>query len=525
MDDQAPTTYDEVRYPGMAHIQTHPDRLATIGTLFGMQPAPVEHCRVLELGCGDGTNLISMAYGLPESRFVGVDAAGAAIADGVRTIQALSLANIRLHHLDLMDFDAVAERFDFIIAHGIYSWTPAPVRDRILEVCAQCLAAAGIAYVSYNTYPGCHLREMVREMMLYHVRGASEPGEKVAQARALLKFLAHSKEEPDLYRTILGKELEIVQERNDANLFHDDLNPLTQPVYFHQFAEHAAAHGLQYLGDAVFSEMQPENYTPATLGALQELDADIIAREQYLDFLTCRRFRRTLLCRREVTLDRDIEPRMIEHFLASSDADPGSPEPDIESPATEQFKNPKGAAIQTNQPLAKAALLLLSRSWPRAIPFAELLAAAQALTPADDHQIAGQARDTAALCHLLLLAFAAGAVELHVWAPRIETKITQRPVASQLARHQNRHGKRLTTLSHRGLELSDAMSRGLLDLLDGTHDFAALAEALAALVHAGQASITQDGSPVTDPAQVRAAIANGLPSTLKGFARSGILIG
>ena len=71
----AATSYDSVLYPSHACAETHPDRLATLATLFGLSPAPVERCRVLELGCGDGGNLLAMAFALPGSTFVGVDLA------------------------------------------------------------------------------------------------------------------------------------------------------------------------------------------------------------------------------------------------------------------------------------------------------------------------------------------------------------------------------------------------------------------------------------------------------------------
>lgn len=80
MDD----LYDEVPYPGLPLPQTHPSQLATLGFLHGLEPAPVERCRVLELGCGDGGNLIPMALDLPESEFVGIDLSAPAIATGRR---------------------------------------------------------------------------------------------------------------------------------------------------------------------------------------------------------------------------------------------------------------------------------------------------------------------------------------------------------------------------------------------------------------------------------------------------------
>ena len=521
MSHQPLTAYDHVLYPSLAHVQTHPDRLATIAALFGLQPAPVERCRVLELGCGDGTNLISMAYELPGSEFVGIDAAGRAIAEGEQTIVDLSLHNVRLQHRDLMEFRAEGGAFDYIIAHGVYSWVPDPVRDRILAICFECLSPNGVAYVSYNTYPGGHIRDMVREMMLFHVRKAPDAQEKIAQGRALLKFLAGSKKEPDLYRNLLGKELEHAIEYSDAAFYHDDLNPLTRPIYFHHFVEHAAAHGLQFLSDAMFNEMQPDDYEPAVLAALRELDNDILAREQYLDFLMCRRFRRTLLCRHEISLDHKIQPGVIAQFHAASEAQPTSPEPNISSSDVEEFRTRKGASIRANRPLAKAALLHLSQRWPQAIRFPDLLAAARHHVPSEKDEN----ENAAALCELLLHSFAAGVTELHVWAPHFVTDVTEHPVASPVARHQNRRMKRITTLRHTGLELNDALSRNLLDLLDGTRDVTALVEALEKLVQAGEAALESDGKRVTEPALIRKIIAEELPLALKGLARSAVLVG
>jgi methyltransferase-like protein/2-polyprenyl-3-methyl-5-hydroxy-6-metoxy-1,4-benzoquinol methylase len=521
MSDQSLTTYDHVLYPSLAHVQTHPDRLGTIAALFGMQTAPVEKCRVLELGCGDGTNLISMAYQLPGSEFVGIDAAGRAITEGQQMIRDLSLHNVRLQHFDLMEFAASGGAFDYIIAHGVYSWVPDPVRDRILAICSEFLSPNGVAYVSYNTYPGGHIRDMVREMMLFHVRNAPDAEQKIAQGRALLKFLADSKKEPDLYRRVLEKELKHAVEYSDAAFYHDDLNPLTRPIYFHRFIDHAVAHGLQFLGDAMFNEMQPDDYQPAVLTALRELDNDILAREQYLDFLMCRRFRRTLLCRREVSLDHKTQPSVIAGFYCASEAHPTSPVPNISSNDTEEFRTRKGASVQANRPLAKAALLHLSQSWPQAIPFPELLASARRLVPSEKDEN----ENAAALCELLLRAFAAGVIELHVWAPRFVSEVSEHPLASPVARHQNRRMKRITTLRHTGLELNDALSRNLLNFLDGTRDFATLVEALAELVQAGDATLDSEGEAVTEPAQIRKIIAAELPLALKGLARSAVLVG
>jgi len=93
-----------------------------------------------------------------------------------------------------------------------------------------------------------------------------------------------------------------------------------------------------------------------------------------------------------------------------------------------------------------------------------------------------------------------------------------------VARYQNRRGKRISTLRHTGLQLNDALSRKLLDLLDGTRDFAAIAEALSVFVQKGEATLESEGEPVTEPTQIRKIIADGLPQALNRLARSAILV-
>src|SRR5262245_10234755 len=122
-------TYDEMPYDSYPYIQTHPSRLAVIATLFGMNPPAVEKCRVLELGCASGGNLIPMAEMLPASEFVGVDLSGRQIADGQRIVDALGLSNITLRHASILDVDESYGPFDYVICHGVFSWVPDQVRE------------------------------------------------------------------------------------------------------------------------------------------------------------------------------------------------------------------------------------------------------------------------------------------------------------------------------------------------------------------------------------------------------------
>lgn len=247
--------YDVVAYPGFPFAQTHPDRLATIATLRGMKPAPVEGCRVLELACGDGGNLIPMAAALPRSTFLGIDLAKAPIAAGKRMVADLGLSNITLKAGDLARVTRKWGTFDYIIAHGIYAWAPPKVRNHILRIARENLAPHGVAFVSYNALPGAHLRQMIREMLLYRTRDIRDPAERASEAMALIHFLATAAANPDEYNEFLGKELEHLQEREIWALFHDELGEVYAPVYFHEFVKHAGEHELQYLAEANFHEL------------------------------------------------------------------------------------------------------------------------------------------------------------------------------------------------------------------------------------------------------------------------------
>jgi cyclopropane fatty-acyl-phospholipid synthase-like methyltransferase len=137
------TPYDLVPYDNFPSAQTHPDRMATVAILWGLEPPAVDRCRILEIGCAAGGNLIPMAVGLPQSSFFGIDLSARQIADGQRVVTELGLKNIELKQIDILDVSPEWGEFDYIICHGIYSWVPATVQDKILDICQQNLSPNG----------------------------------------------------------------------------------------------------------------------------------------------------------------------------------------------------------------------------------------------------------------------------------------------------------------------------------------------------------------------------------------------
>ncbi len=464
--------------------------------LFGMRPAPAESCRVLELGCGNGANLIPMALTLPGSRFAGIDLAGVPIAAARALAGDWSLGNIVFHQLDVADVSPGFGEFDYVIAHGLYSWAPPAVRDKLLAVCKANLAPHGVAYVSYNTYPGCHLRNMIREMLLYQTRDIADPELKLKHAFALVNFLAASNPKSPALR----EELQAIRSRDPSVVFHDDLAGVNDPVYFHQFMEHAQGHGLQFLAEAEFFSMQFAGFTGDVVDTIHLLArGDRIREQQYLDFLKCRRFRQTLLCHAG-TCGWKIRPARsgVTRLCVASPAKPVHDVPDIRSDAEEEFRSPDGASMTTNLPLAKAAILHLTNCWPLAAPFDELLREARALLGADS---APTAEDASTLADLLMKIYTSGLVELHATPSRFTLSVSERPRAFALARLEAQSGTRVTTLRHSTVELEDDVVRQLVVLLDGSRDHAAILRDLQNLAEPGQQSSLAARGPGTEPAR------------------------
>jgi SAM-dependent methyltransferase len=457
-------SYDEFPYLSFPFPQSHPDRLATIGWLFGMEPARVESCRVLEVGCASGGNLLPMAASLPGSQFVGVDFSPVQIDRGVADAKALGLTNVELLAMDIMDFSEAHGEFDYIIAHGVYSWVPNAVQERLLAICARQLRPAGIAYVSYNTLPGWRMRSVVRDAMTYHTRGLAEPAQRVAQARAVLEFLAESvKGDTSAYGVALRTEAEHVRKQADYYILHDHLEEVNEPLYFHQFIERAARHGLGYLGEANFGTMLGSGFSQQVNETLARVAPDVLKREQFIDFLRARNFRETLLVHRNVQLTRKISPQSVMALRVASRANPVRPEPDLQSNAIEEFKSPEGA-VQTPNRLSKAALVTLAERWPVSMGFNELDAVARVRAGLPG---ASTLEQRGRLASEILQCYAAGVLELHYAKSPFVVELGERPVGSALARLQASRGNPATTLRHEHGTFSGDTLRLFL-LLDGT---------------------------------------------------------
>jgi SAM-dependent methyltransferase len=458
--------YDAVAYPTRAFLQTHPDRLATLARLFGIPAPSPAACSVLEVGCGAGGNLLPMAVALPASTFVGIDTSRRAIERAQATVDRLGLTNIAFEQISLTDYEPPPGSVDYVIAHGVFSWVPEPVRTGLLALCSAALSQHGVAYVSYNAMPGGHPRQALREMLAYHVAAVEEPEQRMAAARGFLALLGAAGEADGELAKVLGPEARRLSEHVDGLFFHDTLADVNHPLYFHEFVAQAGAHGLQYLTEAEFSETQLGALPEQIRHALQTI-ADPLRREQYLDFLKERMFRQTLLVHDAIDLDRTPRAQRLASLAVSAPLRWGV----SEKTGRTTFTGPGGAHLTTDHPLVIGVLQKIGDAWPAAPWIADL---------------AGSEQELPAICDALLRCFAANLVRLHVLPAALSTVAPRRPRVSALARLEAAQDEPLTTTRHTGLRL-DELGRRLVGLLDGTRDRAALLDALepdAAMSHA-----------------------------------------
>ena len=471
MSETNSINYEQITYPNFVHAQTHPNRLATMARAYGLKTAAVEKCRVLEVGCGSGTNLLAMAANLPASEFVGIDLSESHIKFGKQAVAEIGAENIRLICADLLTVDFKDfGKFDYIIAHGFFSWIPPVVREKLLEICRETLAPSGVAFISYNAFPGCHLRLMMREMMMYHTGRIESPAEKVSQSVGLLRFLKDSAFEKQVYGKILEYEYDKTAERRAELIIHDDLGDFNQPFYFHEFMSQAENYGLQFLSEA---EYFPDKYTSfprEVVNVLEQFDeTEFVRREQFFDFLKNRRFRQTLVCRDDLKIQRKVVGDFFDELRIVCDLRAESETPDFAPQKIEKFEKPGKEGLTIDHPLTKAALFHLCEVFPRSVLFSDLVEISKNIVKTQIENFEFSDDDAEILKDILLKIYASELVSFFLYEPETASDASEKPKVDAFVRWQAINSETLFTRRFRTKKIEDDFTRNLLVLTDGEH--------------------------------------------------------
>lgn len=308
-DDMQQTIYKELGYKSYPFPFTTPAYLEAYGTLVGLNTPPAKTARVLELGATYGGNIISQAVHNPEATFVGIELSQDQVEKGNKIISDAKLDNVSLIQGDIMNFDETLGTFDYIIAHGFYSWISDEMKDKLLDIISNHLADNGIAYVSYNTYPGWHTMEEVRQLMLFANRDHDEltHKEKVLRGKTVGSLVGSQILNYDNLKERNSKflgALRSVMQKDDYYVGHDHLEPHNDPCYFYQFNDHLKAHNLSYVCDADLTLSMVRTYDESIADKLEKLAPNSQAdQEQYLDFMLDTTFRKSIICKERAAKD------------------------------------------------------------------------------------------------------------------------------------------------------------------------------------------------------------------------------
>lgn len=472
--DELSSRYDEVPYLSAAFVPSRPDNLSVVGVLAGLTAAAVKNCRVLEIGCAAGGNLLPMAQVLPDSRFLGIDFSAKPIEQGRELADRAGLKNIELRCQSVLDFQD-PEPFDYIIAHGFYSWVPPRVREQAMIVCQRSLAPSGLAYFSYNTLPGWHVKRISRDMMLFHSRAAGNSAQRVARARQIMAIAAaYPAPEPTPYSIAVKQLAGGIASYPDWYLDHDELGLVNDPVYFEDFVSQAQSHQLRYIGGAQ-PNMNLFSQLPAPLRRqLQAFSSDPVALEQYADFIWGSQYRDSVLCRSDAPASAVRgAPAVANMFVAGWLLEqPFAAERQKRHEA--RFLNPHNKReILVSDAGLIAVLRRLARAWPHAVAFGELFSAAS--------QAAGAACTGGFLANQMLSWYQASAVEFWTRPTDFISSSPTRFCVSPLARLQAQAAAPIVSLRHEECRFADPLVREFIPCMDGTRDRAALLAALAGI--------------------------------------------
>lgn len=517
-------SYDETPYHSYPYSQSSPEKLATMGKLFGMTPPDIETARVLELGCAEGGNIIPHAVHYPKGNYVGVDLSKVQIEAGQKNIKELGLKNIELKHCSITDIDESFGKFDYIICHGVISWVPDFVREKIFEVASKNLTENGVAYISYNTLPGWNMIRTIRDMMIYHSKGFSDPKEKVDQSRALLSFVKDSvKDSETPHSKMLATEAELLSKQGDHYLRHEHLEDENFQYYFSDFMERAEKNNMQYLSDVSLASMYLGNMKNSVVEKLKELN-NIVRTEQYMDFITNRRFRSTLLCHKSVKLNRSLNLNDAARFALSFNVIPEKQLNQVNLEDNSELKffyeGNKDNAVSTSAPGLKAIFYVLSENRGYPLYFQTIIEKAkEKLKNTSKDQIENDLLSNA--MNLIMK----GYIQISIKEQKKEDLDLSHPKVSSIVSLQvkNSSAKWVTNLAHQPVHF-DSVDRIAIGYLNGKNDKQQILDALFNEVKDSKITLNKDDKQVTEEEDIKKELNNYIDAAIERFVLNKIIL-
>lgn len=305
MPDAIHELYQDLVYPPMSHPLSDPAVSAVAAKMGGLEVAHPRRARILEIGCSSGHNLIPLARRWSESRFTGIDLAQQAIADARERASASGTENVEFHCIDLRDFEPSGGPFDFIIAHGFFSWVSDEAKAALLLFCRRHLVPNGIATISFNLECGWKPRlPVIAKARAIQQAGG---GDVVSSLEILKSILDPGDAEMDIVDDMLAK--------GPAVLACDDFAPVNDPWPLDRFVQAASNAGLRWLGESDPGENLPSVLSEDFLVELRNQVRDPLAYQMAVDEALERKFRSGILCRDDAEVSGRVSLELLMDFF------------------------------------------------------------------------------------------------------------------------------------------------------------------------------------------------------------------
>jgi hypothetical protein len=459
--DEGAYIYDQVYYPSYVHQVADPDLLCAAGQFYGWQGPDPATATILEIGCCDGLNLISLAAEYPGARCLGFDLSAAAIEQGRELVAAAGLTNVRLEHADILTFPREGEQFDYILCHGVLSWVPQEVRGAIFEVIGGRLAPGGAAYVGYDALPAAAIKPLIVDFLLRHVDGIGNVPEQVQAAIEIIDTLARNQHPRSRLRPQLDDVVENHPNFSPAYFLHDWLVPAYAPLSVRDFAAAASVCGLAFAGDISLSDLLSADIDAAGQALLRASMGSLVSFAADLDLLRGSRMYRT-----DLLVRADAPPPGLSRppFLTYCYTEERTEGVDAEGRRTVTLSMPRRGSITLVEPQQIAVADWIADRSPDEVSVDEVAAGSGV----------GRAEVEALLRRFAMM----GILDIHSTPQPFTLSPGERPLAGRLARAMASGDGTLASLRHCSVWVEEPMRRAILQLSDGTRTRAGIARAL-----------------------------------------------
>lgn len=304
---------------GYSYKYSHPIYLRTIAKIFGIKAMDIKKAKILEIGSKIGMNILPMAFAYPEAKFIGIEYSEDNLNLAKSAAKELSLTNVEFKKTEEINLKEYKGKFDYIISHEIFSEIESKDQEFLLKFVASSLKDTGVSYLYFDVWPGCFDKKLLNDMLRYHTSMLKKDEDKILQCRNLFNFFENSlANSSHPYQVYLENLQENTNTLSDKEFFASFLErELKNPCYFFEFINKISKVDLHYLAESFLPAASLSNLPKNIAKELATLE-DKNQIQQYIDFITSRKSRSAILCKKTVDTNLGINSSAFKDFYFTS---------------------------------------------------------------------------------------------------------------------------------------------------------------------------------------------------------------